>query len=209
MKKIHKKKAVRYTKKSGIRKDIPKNEIKNLRAIIAYERFSNRTHKVLNNTHTIKYRIKKLIEKQKPLSKELTVWRGQANCKIEPENWFSTSLKDKVASSYGGRCLFKIHLEPGVRCLDMYKYYDNYNISNPVEQKDNIKELMNNNKLNLSDDYSKFAEVIVQQGGIFWKDKEHTERGFKEIGESPFYNAFLKELNNSPKLTVYETYYSI
>ncbi len=211
MRRTQKKKSTshNYTKKASIRKNIPDNEKINLRAIIGYERNPERNRKILNNTHTIGYRIKTLIQKQEPLSKDLIVWRGQWNCKINPESWFSTSLKNKVARTYGGRCLFKIHLEPGVRCIDLYKYYSQYNIHNPVEQKDNIRELMNNMNLNLSDDYSKFAEVIVQEGGTFWKDKEHTEKGFKEVGETTLLSISFKESTNAKKMKIYETYYSV
>jgi hypothetical protein len=64
-------------------------------------------------------------------------------------------------------------------------------------------------KLNFSNDYSKFEEVIVEQGGTFWKDKEHTEKGFKEIGKTFLATIdFKKEIKDHP-LTIYETFYSV
>ncbi len=198
-----------YLRNGGMRKDITNNERRNLRVIIGYERNPNRTRKILNNTHTIQYRIKKIIEKQQPLKKELVVWRGQWNNKIDPESWFSTSLKKDIARSYGGKSLFKIHLELGIQYLDLYKYYDTFNINNPSKQKNNIRKLMNNINLNLSDDYSTFAEIIVQEGGTFWKDKEHTQIGFKEIGNITPLSALGKEYTTEPVMKIYETYYSV
>jgi hypothetical protein len=199
---------LKYTQKAGIKTNISDNEKTTLKAIISYERDPNRTRKVGKNIHTIKYRIKKLLQEQSPLKKELIVWRGQYNNKINPDSWFSTSLRKIVSQTYGGRCIFKIHLEPGIKCIDLYKFYKKYNIINPSKQSNNMISFLGE-KLNFSNDYSKFEEVIVEQGGTFWKDKEHTEKGFKEIGKTFLASIDLKKEFKDQPLIIYETFYSV
>ena len=200
----------RRSQKAGVR-TLSNANARNLRAVIAYERNPDRNRKISRNNLTIRDRIAALLKKQPALTREKLVWRGQGHCTIDPSSWFSTSYRNEIARSYGGICVFKIHLEPGVHVLDMYKYYGAANIINPHNEANNIRAFMNNN-LNMSNNYGDFAEVIVQGGGKFWKDAAHTKPGFKRIGYArPASVIDHADVNDPdwPDMTVYECYYSV
>ncbi len=160
---------------------------------------------------TIRERIESLLLKQPPLTNEMVVWRGQSHNVIEPTSWFSTSHRDEVARSYGGSYLFKIHLQPGIHALDMYKYYAAANITNPYSEPNTIRAFLENNALIMSNNYVTFEEVIVQGGGQFWKDAAHTEKGFREIGAMRPTMWDFAEVDDPewPDMIVYESYYSV
>lgn len=180
--------------------------VSNLRALLAYERSPNRTRKAPKNDRTLEDRIRITLDKQAPLPAPLTVWRGQRNCTITPTSWFSTSTRNVVSRSYGGRCLFKIHLQPGVRCLDLYATFAKFGIQNPYTEPNKVRNLLENNTLNISNNYSEFKEVIVEEGGSFWKDAEQREAGFRHIGSVYATSVYFEE-NEAQQMNVYETFY--
>ncbi len=210
---MQKTRKARRKQKAGIRSTLSNNAAANLRAVLAYERFPDRNRKVPRNTQTIRERITALLLKQAPLAREKVVWRGQSTCSINPVSWFSTSYRNEIARSYGGRCLFKIHLQPGVRILDMYKYYGTVNITNPYNEPNAIRTFMGIADLNVSNNYVDYGEVIVQAGGRFWKDAAHTKPGFQRIGSARPTEVFGSHSNiddpDWPDMDVYECYYSV
>lgn len=162
---------------------------------------------------TIGARIEKLLDKQTPLTEPLVVWRGQSVNEIFPWNWFSTSLREEVAKSYTTRHVFKIHLQPGVKVLNMYNYYKQYNILDPVKEKNELESnYFQSNNYFTNNNYTQFGEVIVAEGGSFWQDAEKAKKGFRFIGFANQVDArTLKEeddeIEDRYKLKVYETFY--
>jgi hypothetical protein len=211
----------RRKQRAGIRNNISTAEKANLRSLLSYERDPTRNIKRKNNSLTIKERIERILERQQPLTKPMIVWRGQINTTINNTSWFSTSTHIHVALNYGGNALFKIHLEEGIRVIDLYSFYEMHGIKNPHTEQNSIRNFLEEPNLNLSHNYINFGETIVQGGGTFWKNKYHTQRGFKYVGQIrsrvPPANLppptegqttiFLKE-TDYPLIPVYETWYS-
>ncbi len=173
-----------------------------LRALILYEQGPTRnivrnSYGNLMNSVTIEQRIRDILERQEPLLEELIVWRGHAGGpkQIMPISWFSTSKTEEVAKRYKGGekcCMFKIHVQPGVKVLDLYKIYKEYGIENPAQESKRLRSLLQRRDTPLFLNYGMYGEIIVDEGGTFYKDKERTEKGFKPT--------------NSKK-TAFETYY--
>ncbi len=186
----------------NLRKKTRKNQNRNLRAIVTYERLNppRYTYTVPGNTVPIESRIATFLRSHPPVKKEEIVWRGQATFPMNADSWMSTSKKDTIARSYGGGYLFKIHLMPGVHRLDMYDYYAKQGIKDP--RKENRFKPWN---LNMSNNYTEFAEVIVAGGGEFWKDSQQTEMGFQYVGTMPA--IFYGGEESDQLMKVYETYY--
>ncbi len=165
--------------------DIDPEELSELRAVLDYEREPQfRGEPVINeegnplNTVSVVTRIQRLLAKQKPLNEESIVWRGQQRSEILPESWFSCSKNLKISMGYGN-IIFKIHLQPNVHMLDMYDFYKNYGITNPVKNIHRARAIMKNHSfLYETTDFSEYAEVLVEGGGTFYKNKEKTEPGF-------------------------------
>ncbi len=216
MKTLRKRKQTRRKTKrqtAGVRKNLSPNEKKNLRAVLLYERSPQKTKILSENTLTIGERIHKLIDKQIPLNESMIVYRGQHNHQILPElGWFSTSMRDDVARSYSSKFLFKIYLQPGVKILDMYAYYNKYGIQDPVKELNELQEnYFQHNKDFTNNDYTQFQEVLVEGGGSFWQDSEKTTEGFRFIGKvnpmSPSLEEENMKGNEEHMVSVYETYY--
>ncbi len=218
MKRKTKTKTRRRKQKGGTRQNR-----RNLRAIIAYERNPARDRILPENTMSIGERIRLLLEAQEPLKAPLEVWRGQQTCTIIPTSWFSTSLYPHVATGYATKCIFRIHLEPGIRVLNMYDFYAAHGIRNPHTETNAVGELMGDPEMNFSHDYANFGEVLVEEGGTFWANASHTRRGFRKIGymrssvppddlpppNNPNMPAtIVLKATDYPLLPVYETYYS-
>ncbi len=201
------------TQKAGVRKNLTPNAKKNLRAVLLYERSPDKLKYISGNTLPIGMRIEKLIEKQSPITEPMTVWRGQSTSIIFPYTWwFSTSLRQDVALSYTRRNVFKIHLQPGVKVLNMYEYYNKHGIKDPVKELNELQEnYFQYNKNFTNDDYTQFQEVLVERGGSFWQDPEQNVKGFQFIGKVNPVGANLKEINaegdTSFMVNMYETYY--
>jgi hypothetical protein len=212
--KLRKSRKTRSKQIAGVRSNLSLNEKKNLRAVLLYERSPQKRRVLSGNTLTIDQRIAKLIEKQPPLKDSMIVWRGQLVYKILPDwTWFSTSLRKDVATSYATKFLFKIHLQPGVKVLDVYKYYNEHEIKDPVKEVNDLQEnYFQHNNAFTNNDYTQFQEVLVQAKGSFWQDPEKTVEGFKLIGKTnPVDAGTLEEIdvegNTDIMKTVYETYY--
>ncbi len=205
----------RQTKKqkAGVRSNLSPNEKKNLRVVLLYER-SPQKYKILSgNTLTIKERIRRLIDRQTPITEPVTVWRGQHTYKIHPDQgWFSTSLREDVARSYAGKHVFKIHLQPGVKLLNMYEYYNKHGIQDPVKELNELQEnYFRHNNSFTNNNYSQFEEILVEEGGSFWQDSEQTAEGFRFLGKVNPVSAILEEQNMEGNeeymVSMFETYY--
>lgn len=207
-------KSRRQTRKrrGGVRKNLSPEELNDLRAVIIYEQFNKRnmymspkTGKPMNIL-TIQQRIQSILDKQEPLKEEKIVWRGHFRGNtIQPDSWFSTSELRDISHSYGSRHLFKIHLQPGTKCLDLYKFYSKYNITNPYNETNYLRNLFNNATYEPLDNYLTFREIIVDSGGSFWQDKAKTKPGFKITKKEQY--GMLNENNPEPYLYEYDTYY--
>ncbi len=117
---------------------------------------------------TIEKRIQRLIDAQEPLTEQRTLYRIQLpnSPKIIPYSWFSTSNDvNKVLEQHRAKnadcCLFKIHVLPGIRILDV----------------DAV--LKNSGKKETTFDES---EILVNGGGIFTHSSN--KNGFVKIGET-------------------------
>jgi len=80
------------------------------------------------------------IPKQTVTDKERIVYRGQTGDTITipaRNGFFSTSKDADVASGYGDR-LFKLHLMPGTRYLDIHQLFENESMDNPYEKEEEI-----------------------------------------------------------------------
>ena len=210
------------------------NQLGELRALVKYERSPNRgkiyTGRMSEtgylNEVTIEDRIRSILARQPPLKEEKLVWRGQnkvkrgntEECKIEPISWFSTSTNERIAKGYAlrGRCLFKIHLMPGVRCFDLYDLYKEYDMANPYKEQKKVAALLHSTSFKTNANYSQYGEIIVEEGGRFCKDPLGKEEGFLGAGktyhmESPIINESGKlefeKIGYKRVLYVWETWY--
>lgn len=179
-----------------------RNRNRNFRAILTYERENpNRyTYYVPGNTKSLESRIADFLRSQSPLLREKLVWRGQWDFPLNARSWFSTSTKNAISRSYGGRNLFKIHLMPGVRCVDLYEYYGSLAVNLHTEG-----HALN---LNMSNNYTQFGEIIVEGHGEFWKDAKRSEPGFRFVGFTYPTDPHGKEDRDS-MMNVYETFYFV
>ncbi len=175
---------------------------KELRALITYE--SNpcsRDNKCLDDNLTVFQRIRELLKKQEPLQEELLVWRGHLQQKyINPGIWFSTTTKESYAQGFTGDdectdlqgnliyddgCLFKIHIQPGVKVVNVHNLYKEYGFGNPSKESAKVNELFQEKKWGLFN-YEKEGEIIVEEGGEFYTDSTKTVKGFKKIEDDVF-----------------------
>lgn len=175
---------------------------RNIRAVVTYERMNppRYTYVVPGNTVPLESRIATFLRAQSPIQTEEIVWRGQTTFPMNANSWFSTSKKDTISRSYGGRHLFKIHLMPGVRRLDLYNYYAHQGIQDP-----RVEPSFKPWNLNMSDNYTEFEEVLVAGGGEFWKDPYQNKMGFQWVGTTPAMSFDGEQLDRH--MDVYETFY--
>jgi hypothetical protein len=117
---------------------------------------------------TIEKRIQRLIDEQEPITEPRILYRIQLpnSPKIIPYSWFSTSNDvNKVLEQHLAKnadcCLFKIHVLPGIRILDV---------------DDTLK--INGKKETVYDE----SEIIVNGGGIFTHSSN--KNGFLKIGKT-------------------------
>ena len=121
------------------------------------------------NNLTVTDRIKNMVEKQPPLTEERVVYRGQHHNRmpVNPTYWISTSSVRKVAIDMFSKmatdmcCIFEIHLQPGIRILD---------INAVLGERGRPEE----------------HEIIIQGGGGFYQDAAGTIPGFKQIDEGVY-----------------------
>jgi hypothetical protein len=110
---------------------------------------------------TIEFQIQSILNKQTPLTQEHILYRAHLadSPTILPRSWFSTG-KDLNTVLAGHTkpgqtcCIFTIHVMPGVRVLDIDTIYEN-------------------------PEYAE-GEVVVNRGGIFYKDAGKMLEGFVE-----------------------------
>ncbi len=100
--------------------------------------------------------------------RSITVYRGQGNTpridRARIDGFLSTSKNEKAAKEgFSGKqcCLFKIHVEPDVPSLDVYQF---------IERRSMAEE----------------EEVLLPQGGYFYKDASLTTEGFTQIAPGKY-----------------------
>lgn len=187
-----------------------------MHALLTYEYLNpNRyTYRVVGNAVPLEARMAAFLRAQAPLEEPQLVWRGQSRFPLNAESWFSTSTKERVARSYGGQHLFKIHLMPGVHCVDMYQYYAQQGFPDPRANWNRLRNTYNlPNNLQATNDYTQFGEVIVGGGGTFWQDPKKMEEGFRFVGTVPIVHTSASPNSNTwsdapdKRMRVYETFY--
>ncbi len=155
-------------------------------------------------------RVAKVLEKQAPLTQPMILWRGHVGGPdvIQAHTWFSTSesrtsAKNMFTNNVSGCCLFKIHAMPGIRVLNVRRVLR----TSPATRKSprGTKSPTRSNRKNntLKEVLGEEREWIVEGGGVFYKDVEGTQKGFKQTGE--FFETYYypKGAKASPKrLTV-------
>jgi hypothetical protein len=157
------------------------NEVK---AVNHWVKQSTRKNKLNKNKKTIEEYIQDILNSRKPLNNELIVYRGHNSDSktIIPNSWFSTSNDlDTVykhhISENSDCCLFKIHLLPGILHF-------------------NVDEFIKKGGLSPTG-YEEESEIIVNGKGIFYKNKELSEKGFTELNDK--YKG----------VTIFETWYGL
>lgn len=188
---------------------MPLLSAKNILAIRLYVQECKRNALSGNNAcmknNTVENRISLILSEQEPLLKEKIVWRGHVR---EPNyilstSWFSVTDKKLVAktlftNNVSECCLFKIHVMPGVRMLDIRHILS----SNLTRKNRNNKTRKNKNLRNLLEEEREF---LVEDGGIFYKNKEGTEEGF--VDKDDYYETYYypkQQLSESKELTAEE-----
>ncbi len=169
------------------------------------------------NDITVEERIANILRKQPPLTEPMLLWRGHVKSPntISPNTWFSTSISHKSAKNLftnnaSGCCLFKIHVMPGIRVLNVSGALlsrtspSGTRKSSNKSPKRSSKSPTRSNKA-LKEVLDEEKEWIIEGGGVFYKNKEGTQKGFHEhdgIFETYYYP---KGTMKSPtKLTVAE-----
>jgi len=157
--------------------------------------FSGNTNCISNNT--VENRITKILEKQEPLTKEQIVWRGHVR---EPDyilttSWFSVTDSKKVAkelftNNISECCLFKIHLMPGIKLLDIKSLL----LRNKTRKNNSTSHKNKNLKQLLVEE----RELLVQSDGVFYKNKEGTELGF--VNKDGYYETYYYPKHTFPDL---------
>jgi hypothetical protein len=82
----------------------------------------------------IEQQIQRLLNLQSPLAEELVLFRGHSATSpvIIPRSWFATSddearVREQHISTGADCCLFKIHVQPGIKVLDVNNLIGNTN----------------------------------------------------------------------------------
>lgn len=143
------------------------------------------------NSISVGHRISAILDNQEPLQAPTVVWRGHTgdSSHISSLTWFSTTPSQQSARIFmnqnAGCCLFKIHLMPGIRVL---------NIAKALQNSPNRKTRKNNR---LHTILQEEQEWIVQGGGVFYKDRTKSEQGFVNKGDyyEAYYYPAAKELS--------------
>jgi hypothetical protein len=122
----------------------------------------------LNSGAIVNDLIKEAIKKQEPLDDERIVYRGQKAYnnnsnprEIYPVSWFSTAKTEKAAAEFADAdcCIFKIHVMPGMKLLDVHAILGSSNDRGAGA-------------------YSHEEEILVLGNGAFYKDRELKDLGF-------------------------------
>ena len=134
----------------------------NLYALRHWVTESTRNARISANM-TIEQQIQRLLNSQSPLAEEIVLFRGQSATSpiIIPRSWFATSddearVREQHISIGADCCLFKIHVQPGIKVLDVNNLIGNTNYDE--------------------------HEVIVDGGGVFYTSKDGFEQGFIDRG---------------------------
>jgi hypothetical protein len=130
------------------------NNTENIGGLLHWIKESTKSHNYKGLT--VEQRVQRLIDKQEPLTMERILYRVHSpnSPTIVPRSWFSTSSTlNKVVQQHRTKnatcCLFRIHIMPGIRILDINDFFIRKHIS-----------LIKPN----DDDES---EIIVDKGGVF------------------------------------------
>jgi len=122
------------------------------------------------NSITTRKRISQMLKKVEPIRESMDVWRGQTGMinSSHENRWVSSSINRNVGDGFMGKdgSLFLIHIQPGVRVLDVHKVLND--AKKPV----------------LSKEYEK--EWIIESGGTYFKDSLQSQLGFKKRPDGIF-----------------------
>jgi hypothetical protein len=142
------------------------------------------------NSKPVEEQITDILKKQSPLTKSIVLWRGHVKSPetISSHTWFSTSESQKSAKNLftnadSGCCLFKIHVMPGIHVLNVAKVLraspktPRSARSSRSSQKSPTRSKRKNNALR--EVLQEEKEWIVEGRGVFYKDKEGTQKGFQ------------------------------
>lgn len=123
------------------------------------------------NVKTISERIQEIVDHLEPRTTSLTVYRGQPppHTTISPRWWFSTSTSAEIArrdfsNVERGCCVFTIHVQPGVKVLDVNKFLEPFGGTHHDDEK----------------------EYIVDHDGFFYQDEAQTVEGFRDDGHGRY-----------------------
>ena len=147
------------------------------------------------NSKPVEEQITDILKKQSPLTKSIILWRGHVKSPetISSHTWFSTSESQKSAKNLftnadSGCCLFKIHVMPGIHVFNVTKVLRTSpktprsvrsSRSSPKSSpKSPTRSKRKNNTLR--EVLQEEKEWIVEGGGVFYKDKEGTQKGFRQ-----------------------------
>lgn len=135
---------------------------------------------VKNNIHCLDG-IAKLIDVEGKIVKD-NVYRGQGHSEVIIANkhpWFSTTYDIELTEGFRGKecCLFRIHLMPGVKYIDVNELLENYPMA--------AASVSNAKKGKNSHIYAFEKEFIIKGGGYFYSDERGTP-GFHKIKEGEF-----------------------
>jgi hypothetical protein len=114
--------------------------------------------------------ITRMFASVEPLQTKKTLYRGQTEDELNSGySFFSTSTSKKIArEEFAGSdgYVFEIHVQPGIRVL-------------PVNQTLALSGI--NTK-----GYKEEEEYLVEGGGIFYADKEKSQKGFSYLGNNEY-----------------------
>lgn len=154
-------------------------ESENISSVNAVINYVNKSSSSNRHPKT-RQQIATLLSQQNPLSKGIILYRGINSEFPEnletwkpylPTDFFSTSESIEVAESfidYKSCCVLKIHVQPGVRVLDVKGFVQKHNRSFPL--------------CFINED-----EWIVQGGGFFFANREATIPGFAKLSKEGHY----------------------
>lgn len=174
---------------------------------------STKSNKINGNALTIEQRIQNLLNASQPLKREMIVYRGHGPDSpriYSNRGWFSTSSDiNKVLRQHVSDdttcCLFKIHVLPGIKCINV-----DATIERAGLEKTGYDE----------------SEIILNGGGTFYANPELTKVGFKEIEPAEritnittgrviermehkrVFGHLVKHKYKTENITQYETWYS-
>lgn len=148
------------------------------------------TRSLQRNGKTIEDDIQDLLEEQTKVKYPLILYRGQLGSVedsdvITPNTWFSTTKNKAIASLHSHKecCLFMIHIQEGIRILNVHKVLQEHGIGTQAFEEE--------------------EEFIVEGGGTFFQDIKKEIPGFLEIGRGEFETYYFPGEKKKHKIPVF------